>query len=256
LLVSCTRSGQKSSSGLAGTPNPTEKSLVETAQVLLIQTKQIEPSPTTPPTRAYTPTPQISLKGTSLIFREDKTTEFVDHKAGIKLTFPAGWLLVRPNEDEYYKAFTLGVVQENQEISDRLAHIQSLNADFFRLDAIDIREGHIQNGIITVINVVFEEGDTRSLEKWADAERKKKQPYKGFKFIASSYPETAEGTRVLVIEQSWESGKSDTIYYRGVFFSLPTGTIVLDFYSNDKFKETALLDFEQVVNSLTLIVSE
>ena len=229
--------------------------MVETAQALLQQTEQVRvtATPTTIPTETLTPTPQISLSGTSLIFLEDQTTEFVDHRAGIKITIPAGWLSVRPNESEYYSAFTLGVVQENQEIIDRLAHIQSSDTNYFRLDAIDIRDGHIQDGILTVINVIFEEDDIRSLEKWAEAERKKKQPFENFKFISSSYPETTNGIGVLVIEESWASGRSNTIYYRGVFFSLPTGTMVLDFYTNDKFKETVLPDFEQVVNSLVLI---
>ena len=252
LLASCARSSQESSYGLANTPNPTEKSQVGTAQALLVATQQVlaTKTSTTIPTETLTPTPQISLSGTSLIFREDQTTEFIDHKAGIRLTIPAGWLPVRPNESEYYSAFTLDAVQKNQKIIDRLAHIQSSDTNFFRLDAIDIREGHIQDGILSVINIIFEEDDTRSLEKWAEAERKKKQPFENFKFISSSYPERANGTRVLVIEESWASGKSNTIYYRGVFFSLPTGTMVLDFYTNDKFKETVLPDFEQVVNSL------
>jgi len=254
LLVSCASSKQKPSSGLANTPNPTEKSQVGTAQALLKETQQafVTTTPITNPTATFTPIPQISLSGTSLIFREDRTTEFIDHKAGIGLTIPAGWLPVRPNESEFYSAFTLDVVQKNQEIIDRLAHIQSSDTNIFRLEAIDIRDGHIQDGILTVINVIFEEDDTRSLEKWAEAERKKKQPFENFKFISSNYPETASGVRVLVIEESWASGKSNTIYYRGVFFSLPTGTVVLDFYTNDKFKETVLPDFEQVVNSLEL----
>jgi len=251
VLVSCKSSSQSPSSGVANTPNPTERSMVETAQVLLRQTEQIvNASPTPIPTKTHTPTPQISITETSLIFREDQTAEFIDHRAGIKLTIPTGWLPVRPNEDEFYKAFTLDVVQENQEIVDRLAHIQSSDTNFVRLDVIDIRDGHIQDGILTVINVIFEEDDTRTLEKWVEAERKKKQPFENFKFISSSYPETANGTRILVIEESWASGKSNTIYYRGVFFSLPTGTIVLDFYTSDKFKETVLPDFEEVVNSL------
>ena len=91
-------------------------------------------------------------------------------------------------------------------------------------------------------------------EQWAQAERNKRQPFSGFKFISSSYPKTADGTRVLLIEESWDAErKKGTIYYRGIFFSLPTGTIVLDFYSNLTLKDTVLPDFEQVVNSLTLL---
>lgn len=198
-----------------------------------------------------TSTPQVSLiSGTSLEKRDDGTTVFIDHKAGIRLVTPAGWLPVRVNEDEYYKAFTLEAVASNQTIIDRLTQIQSNNSDFFRLDLIDIRPGHTVNGAVSVVSVVFQEFDTRTLAEWLKAERNRKSPFTGFKFIGSKYQETANGYRVLVIEESWDSAYSGTIYYQGVFFSLPTGTYVLDFYSDFDFKDTILPDFDQMVNSL------
>jgi hypothetical protein len=140
----------------------------------------------------------------------------------------------------------------NQDIINLLTKIQSADTDFFRLDAIDIRDGHIHHGIISDINVIFQPGDTRGLDAWAQAEKKKKQPFENFRFISSSYPQTASGTKVLVIEESW-AADPETIYYRGVFFSLPTGTIVIDFYTNILFKDAVLPDLEQVVNSVTLL---
>ena len=94
----------------------------------------------------------------------------------------------------------------------------------------------------------------RSLEKWEQAERKRRPPLANYKFLRSSYPTIDDGTRVLVIEESWDaSSNKGTIFYRGVFFSLPTGTIVLDLYTNTEFKDTILPDFDQLVNSLTLL---
>lgn len=253
-LVSCSLSGRSTSSQSPGTPNPTELSMVETAQALLRQTEQIrEPSPTAIPTETLTATPQVSLSGTSLIFLEDQTTEFIDHKAGIKLTIPAGWLAVRVNEDEYYKAFASPIVLENPSIFNRLNQIQTHDVAFFRLDAIDTRPGHIINGLISDISVIFQEGDTRTLEEWRRVESRQVSPYSGFKYISSTYQTTTDGTRVVAIERSWDWTSGGSVYYRGVFFSLPTGTIVLDFQTNLGFKETVLPDFEQVVNSLTLL---
>ena len=252
VLVSCKPSSPPSS-GAANTPNPTERSVVATAQALLIQTEQIKTKlPTSVPTVTYTPTPQISLSGTSLIFRGDQTAEFVDYKAGIKLTIPSGWLPVRPNEEEYYKAFTNDVVINDPDIYKRLNQIQTHDTNFFRLDAIDIRPGHVVNGVISDISVIFQENDFRTLEEWSKAERGQVSPYAGYKFLSSKYPETADGTRVLVIEKSWDY-QGGTLYYRGVFFSIPTGALVLDFQTNNDFKDTVLPDFEQVVNSVTLL---
>ncbi len=235
--------------------NSIETFIAGTAQVSAKQTEQAVPATPMPaiiPIDTFTPTPKISISGTSLVVHEDQSATFIDHTAGIQLTIPSGWMPVRPSEEEYYKAFTLDVVMANQDILNRLTRIQNADTDFFRLDAIDIRDGHVHHGIISDINVIFQPGDTRSLETWAQAEKKKKQPFVNFRFISSSYPHTTNGTRVLVIEESW-AADLEVIYYRGVFFSLPTGTLVLDFYSDILFKDTVLPDLEQVVNSVTLL---
>ncbi len=221
-------------------------SIAGTARAAIQQTRQAYTPTPIPPTS----TPQVSpISGTSLIVREDRTALFIDHRAGIQLIIPEGWLPIRLNEDEYYKAFTLDVVLSNPDINSHLTAIQDIDMNKFRLDAIDIRDGHTPGGIVSYMNVIFQEDDTRSLEEWLKAERAQKKPFKGYKFLSSKYPETADGTRVLVIEESWGSGSLIT-YYRGVFFNLPTGTVVLDFYANLDFKDTVLPDFEQVVNSL------
>jgi hypothetical protein len=211
-------------------------------------------TPSLTPTETPVSTPVISVYGTSLVKRDDGSALFIDHRAGIQLTIPVGWLPVRVSESEFYEAFALEVVLQNPAIADRLTRTQSANLDYHRLDAIDIREGHMPNEIITVINVVFQENDARSLEKWAQAERNRKIPFSGYKFLASSYPRTADDTRVLMIEKQWDAEqRKGTIYYRGIFFSLETGTVVLDLYTDNDFKETILPDFDGVMNSLTVL---
>ncbi len=237
-------------------PPAVETSLASTARALAQQTETAQgftPTPTVAPTLTITPTPKISLNGTSLILQNDGSALFVDHKAGIQLAIPAGWMPLRVNEKEYFDAFTAPVVVANPALNERLTQIQNVNLKTFRLDAFDVREGHIPNGVISDINVIFQEGDTRSLEKWWQAEANTKKPFKNFKFITMGYPKTADGTRVLMIEQSWSKDQSSSIYYRSVFFSLSTGTLILDFYSNKDFKDTVLPDFDQVVDSVTLL---
>lgn len=235
-------------------PPVVETSLASTARALAKQTETAQgftPTPSPVPTLTLSPTPKISLNGTSLTMNDDGSALFADHKAGIQLTIPAGWMPLRVNEREYYDAFTIPVVVANPALAERLTQIQNLDVKMFRLDALDIREGHIPNGVISDINVIFQEGDTRTLEKWWQAESNVKKPFKNFKFITMGYPKTENGTRVLRIEQSWSKDQTSSIYYRGVFFSLPTGTLILDFYTNKDFKDTVLPDFEQMVNSVT-----
>src|SRR6266542_3665682 len=104
-LVGCGKSQPTSVTN----PPGVETSLASTARALAQLTETANPFTATPsvtPTVTLTPTPKISLNGTSLVIREDGSALFIDHKAGIQLTIPAGWMPVRVNEDEYYNAFT------------------------------------------------------------------------------------------------------------------------------------------------------
>lgn len=250
ILAGCGRSAGNTNSPAV------ETSLASTARAFAKQTEAAHPVTATQPvtpTITLTPTPKISLNGTSLVVREDQSTLFTDHKAGIQVVIPAGWMAFRVNEQEYYEAFTDAAVLANPALNDRLTQVQDVDLDNFRLDAFDVREGHIPNGVISDINVIFQPGDTRSLEQWAKAEGNRKIIYKQYKLISLGYPKTADGTRVLVIDQTWAVNQSNTLFHRSVFFSVTAGTVVLDLYTNNSFKETVLPDFEAVVNSLTLL---
>jgi len=237
-------------------PPAVETSLAGTARALAKQTETAQGFTQTPspiPTRTLTPTPKISLSGTSLTMNNDGSALFIDHKAGVQLTIPAGWMALRVNEKEYYDAFTAPVVVANPALSERLTQIQDENLQTFRLDAFDIRDGHIPNGVISDINVIFQPGDTRTLEQLWKVEGNTKKPFKNFKFVSMEYPKLADGTRILMLDQTWTKDKSNSIYYRRVIFSLNTGTLILDFYSNKDFKDTVLPDFQQIVDSVKLL---
>lgn len=237
-------------------PPGVETSLASTALALAKQTEAANPFTATPspiPTETPTPTPRVSQYGTLLMSREDRSTLFTDQKAGIQLVIPAGWMPFRVNEQEYYDAFTSEVVMANSALNDRLIQVQDADLESFRLDAMDIREGHVSNGIISDMSVTFYAGDTRSLEQWAEAEGKKKSPFKNYLYLNRGYPKLADGTRVLVIDRTWTHDQSNKKFHRSVFFDLASGTLVLDLYANNNIKDTVLPDFEQVVNSLTLL---
>jgi len=235
-------------------PPGVETSLASTARALAKQTEAANPFTATPSptaTQTLTPTPRVSVNGTLLAMNKDGSALFTDQKAGIQLVIPAGWLPLRVNEEEYYQAFTSDVASSNPAIGERLTQIQDADLNNFRLDAIDIREGHTVNGVLSDIYVNFYPGDARSLEQVAEAEGKKKSAFKNYLFLNRGYPKQADGTRVLIIDRTWTQDQTKKIFQRSVFFSLPTGVLVLNLYSNKDFKDTVLPDFEQVVNSVT-----
>jgi hypothetical protein len=229
-------------------------SLASTARALAKQTEAANPftatpSPTT--TETPTPTPNVSVNGTMLTMNKDGSAIFTDYKAGIQLAIPAGWLPLRVNEEEYYQAFTSDITSSNPAINDRLTQIQDADLTTFRLDAIDVRDGHTVNGVLSDMYVIFYPGDARSLEQIATAEGKKKSAFKNYLFLNRGYPKLANGTRTLVIDRTWSQDQTKKIFQRSVFFSLPSGVLALNLYSNKDFKDTILPDFEQLVNSMT-----
>ncbi len=252
ILAAC---GKQAQPAPISNPSSVETALASTARALAQQTETANGYTATPavtPTETPTPTPKISLYGTSLITREDGSTLFVDHNAGVQLMIPAGWLPIRANEDEYYKAFALDVVLENPPINNYLTQIQDLKPDYQRLDAIDIRPDHIPDGVISDISVIFDSEKVWSLEKWQQEEWNRKRPFTGYRVLSSNYATTQSGVKILISEQTWTAvGGKATVYYRAAFFSLPTGTFVLIMVTNKNVKDTILPEFEQVLNSIT-----
>jgi len=256
-IVACALPGQTMQPAPDTNSNAIETAVVGTAQAAAQQTEQTGPITATAipvPTETHTPMPEISISGTTLTIREDQSAFFTDYKAGIQLVIPTGWMAMRIDEEEYLKAYDSDIVLQSPDIMDYLTIIRDHDPVYFRLAAIDIRPGHRPNEILSYMNVIFQPDDVRSLEKWEQAERDRYHPQTNFKFLSASYPQTTNGTRVLILEQSFSAAENaGTIYYRGVFFSLPSGTIVLDFYTDFDSKDTLLPDFDQVVNSLILL---
>jgi hypothetical protein len=252
LIVAC---GRTAPPAPITNPSSVETSLASTARAFAKQTEAanpftLTPSPTLTPTS--TPTPRISLNGTSLVLRDDKSTLFTDHKLGFQLIVPPGWLPVRINEDEYYKAFTLQAVSENAAIVDFLTQLQNQDTNYFRLVALDVRPGQASDGMISGMAVILQFEAKKTLEDWAQT----KSVYansKGYQLHSSKFRETASGIRILVREESWNSLSEGKTYHQRVFFSLPAGVLTISFETDLAVKDALLPDFEQVINSITLL---
>lgn len=107
-IVACALPGQTLPSEPVSNPGEAETSIPGTVQAAASQTEQarlVTTDPTFIPTETSVPTPVISSVGTSLVIKEDGSTLFVDHLAGVKITIPSGWLAIRVGEPEYYTAW-------------------------------------------------------------------------------------------------------------------------------------------------------
>jgi hypothetical protein len=171
----------------------------------------------------------------------------------MQLTIPAGWLSVRTNEEEYYRAFTLDVVLAEPALSDRLTIMQNNDPDNFRVTAIDIRPEHVVNGMASDINVILQPEQVKTLSEWAKTDINRSRLFKEYRRISSTFKQTPAGLDVYVLEESWKAVKEGRVYFKRVVFSLPAGMVTVDFQCPLDFKDTILSEFDQVVNSLTLL---
>lgn len=236
-------------------PPAVETSLASTALALARLTETANPITVTPSptsTETPTPTPRISLNGTSLVVAEDQSILFTDHKLGYQITIPAGWLAVRLNEDEYYQAFNLEAVTENPAMTDLLSRIQTLDANLFRLLAIDL-QAESDKGLLSGFTVILQHEKIKTIDDWVIAHQASSKRVNGYQFLSSQTKETALGTKVVVREEKFNTATAETKYSRKILLTLSSGILVIDFETDIDTKDTNLLDFEQVVDSITLL---
>jgi hypothetical protein len=237
-------------------PDLVQTSVAGTAQAAANQTEQAGPVTSTPmiaPTE-HLPSPEvISSSGTSLVKLGDGSTQFKDYRAGIQIIFPPNWMPIRVGESEYYTASEKWGTQ-NPWFLEEIGWIQSLDVNLFRVNAYDTEPAHLFYGTFPKINVVFHQGDTRTL-KQVEADEKKiiaNSVKSGDKFLSSSFQETSSGIPILVFQSEWKAQSYDMAHDTGTFFKVPTGMIFIDFYVPSDQQEAMEPERAQIVESITL----
>lgn len=163
---------------------------------------------------------------------------------------PAGWLTIRLNEDEYYKAFSVEEVAANPIIVDFLSKIQTQDSDQIRMFAIDLRSA---NGSISGISVVLQPATIETMDDWVVARISRGNKKPGYILHSSRYQEIPAGVRALVRDEQWNSTSSEKVYSRTIAFSIPAGILTIDFETALDSKDTLLPEFEQLIDSITLL---
>lgn len=242
-LVACSQRSQP-----LPVTNPT--STVQAAADLFTAT------PLTTPTAVLTPTPKVSPLGTSLLIREDGSTQFTDHMAGIEMVFPSGWLAIRVGEPEYYSAWETQVTQ-NPIFLDIFASMQNLDPKVFRVSAFDIRPDHILNDNVSNIDVSFSEGDTSTLNAIKANEINHPPPFRKYKLLSWGFFETSQGIQALNLEIQWEylnpAKEAFTGYRRRVVFKVPSGDVTVDLLLSLDKKDLTMPEFDELIDNIVLI---
>jgi len=254
-MIACAIPGQISPTTPPASPNLIETSVAGTAQAAVRQTEQtslVTGTPMIAPTE-HLPAPEvISSSGTSLVKLGDGSTQFKDHRAGIQIIFPPHWMPIRVGESEYYAASEKWGTQ-NAWFLEEIGWIQNLDVNLFRVNAYDTEPTHLFYGTFPKINVVFHQGDTRTL-KQVEADEKKiiANSATRDKFLSSSFQETPSGLPILVFQSEWKAQSYDIGHDTGTFFKVPTGMIFIDFYIPSDQQEVMEPERAQIVESITL----
>ena len=258
-IVACVLPGQTVQQAPVTNPVSIESAVAGTAQAAAQQTELANPVPATAtflPTEAPLLPEVVSSYGTSLVKRGDGSTQFKDYRAGVQIIFPPNWLPMRPGEPEYYEAWEKG--SQNQWILEEIGSIQNLDLNVFRVNAYDMHPEHMLYSTLPKINVVFQQGDTRTL-KQVEADEKKmieRSVQAGHEFLSSDFQTTSGGLQVLVFEDQSQSKSSDNVdymfYEKGTYFKVSTGMVFIDFYIPSDQKETLGMEYHQIVESITL----
>jgi len=227
--------------------------VVMTANAAMAKTAAAaSPTPTPVPTESATATPRISLSGTLLFLRDDQTTVFTDHRTGIELIIPAGWLAVRINEPEYYDAWVL------PELSDpafqrSLTNIRNLNPNESRLFAFDVQEGHLQGGFVTNINLLWNENEDMSLDNDTDLQGAADSITQAdLDILTTDVSVTSSGIPIGVIT-SKRAGTTMESFHKQVFVKALTGTLLITFTTSKDLKKTILPTFDAMIETMTLV---
>ena len=253
-IVACVLPGQVPQSAPTPSSLNIETAVAGTARAAELQTQQASPATATAITISTdTPPEVISSFGTSLVKLADDSTQFRDYRAGVQILFPPNWMPIRVGEPEYYAA-SEKIGTQNSWFLEEIGWIQSLDVNVFRVNAYDTHPEHLFYGTLPKINVVYQQGDTRTL-KQAEADEKKMIEHSvraEDEFLSSDFQTISGGLQVLVFQSQWNAQTFDKTHYTGTFFNVPTGLVIIDFYIPSDHKEALLPEYDQVINSITL----
>lgn len=224
-----------------------------------LPTETPTPSPTAteiPPTS--TPTEVDYPETGSDLQKEDSgLTTYLDYTGAYTVKLPAEWLALRPGEVEYTEAWTMPEAS-TPEIRSSLEAMQSLDPNIFRLFALDIKEGHYNNGFVTNINFVLSLETPASLEE-TFAQKILKLPETATDLVVTSsdITETSSGESVGIIETQWDeesaSGETVSLYKKYAVFMVKNRSLIITLNSTVDFKDQVLQDFDTMVDGFELL---
>ncbi len=150
-MVACVLPGQTIQSTPGIDSKAVSTAVAGTAQAAAQATATVQPAAT-------------SRKGTQIEQAADGIANYSDYDAGFKISFPVGWLVVRPNAEEFNATLAKnGAI--NQVLHDQMtADLAGYQADYDRLYAYMLRPDIEKNALFGFAKLVWASKDATSID--------------------------------------------------------------------------------------------
>lgn len=262
--LACAIPGQGAGSTPAPTVDPAQLDIIvaQTVSAVLQQTA-LAPTPTQPATPTSQPTAEPSatiapLLQSSITNQADGTALYVDEKAGFNISVPPGWLPVRIDQLEYYDSFSLPQAADPL-VQTALMDINDLDPKVYRLFIFDLQDGHLQNGFVNNINIVWNQGPSISLKTEDDINKVAEglpSMVPGLAVKSSDVSKTNSGIPIGVILSEIAGQKKDggdlSLFQKQVILNVKEGILVITFTTEQGIKDATLPFFDTLVESIQL----
>jgi len=206
----------------------------------------------------FTATPE-GPRGTFIEQFPDGTTKYTDYDAGFEVTFPAGWLAVRPNSDEFNTALA-GDGAVNSMLHDQMIVDQVDSADA-RLLAYIIHSEIKPNVIFGFSTTQWDSNDSKMLDNANMGELvrglESQTELSGFRVEVAQIHDEGN-TRVVEVGGRWSlnDGTTDPIPFYSVFyFFKPTqdSTVRVAITILQDYQDDFAADVKSIMDSIKIL---
>jgi hypothetical protein len=209
-----------------------------------------------PPTETAILITESSASGSLLSKADDGSTLFSDQRADYEVTVPTGWLPVRVNEQEYRDAWSLAETADPA-VQAALKSIETEDPDHLRLFVLDTQDGHVQDGFVNTIKLVWDEQSDMSLADETDivaAAQALPTSTPGLEVMTTELRTTPSGLPVGVITTRIPTVKSDgsvmVLLQEQVFVNLNQGILTITLSTTEDSNDEMQSVFDGMIATL------
>lgn len=249
LIAACVIPGQAIPSVPTIDQNLVQTSIAGTVQAAQTQTAVAPAVATDEP---------AGMTGTAIEQASDGSTKYTDYDAGFEIVFPAGWLALRPNSDEFNAALAKEATV-NTMLNDQMTTDQAgFETGFDRLFAYPLRPDITKDVLFGFSKLSWDSTDTRSLDNTAMGEMVKElEAPGGIPGFRADVVQLREDTAMRLIEIGGRWSMSDGMggsvpFYSTVVFFKPTpGSLArLTFTYLQEYEAQISIDVKSVIVSI------